>query len=98
MIPGFPVFPERPIITMRRKEMKVFHCWPAILAWSAISVAIQGQGILAQDRGAVVELGGLKARMPAGWVEEKPDDAKCYRQYRLEPVDDDKEYAQVTIC
>jgi hypothetical protein len=78
--------------------MKIFHCWTAILAWSAISVAIQGPGIQAQDRGAVVELGGLKSRMPAGWVEEKPDDAKCYRQYRLEPIDDDKEYAQVTIC
>jgi hypothetical protein len=73
--------------------------WLPLLASSAISLALQGPAVWARisNRGDVVELGGLKARVPADWVEEKPDDARCYKQYRLEPVDDDKDEGRVTV-
>jgi hypothetical protein len=79
--------------------MKNFLYWLPILAGSAISLTLQGPGLWAKvpDRRDVVELGSLKSRVPADWVEEKPDDAQGYKQYRLEPVDDDEYYAQVTI-
>ena len=64
----------------------------------AISLALQGAGVYAQipNRTDVVQLGNLKSRVPADWAEEKPA-AGEYKQYRLEPVDDDKDDAQVTI-
>ncbi len=79
--------------------MKNSLYWLPLLASSAISLVLQGPGVWARvpNRGDVVELGGLKSRVPADWVEEKPDDARCYKQYRLEPIDDDKDYAQVTV-
>jgi hypothetical protein len=72
--------------------------WLLLLASSAISLALQGAGLYAQppNRGNIVQLGNLKSRVPADWVEEKPY-AGDYKQYRLEPIDDDKDYAQVTI-
>jgi hypothetical protein len=87
--------PARPIIVKQEEEMKHALYWLPVLASSAISLALQGASIRA--RGDVVELGGLKFRVPADWMEEKPDDAHCFKQYRLEPVDDDKEDAQVII-
>jgi hypothetical protein len=51
----------------------------------------------AQDRGEVVELGKLKSRVPTAWAAEKPDGPSGYKQYRLEPVGDDKEDARLTI-
>jgi len=79
--------------------MKNYHYWLPLLAWSVISFALQGPGLWARDpsRGDIVELGSLKSRVPADWVEEIPYNARSYKQYRLEPIDDDKEYAQVTI-
>jgi hypothetical protein len=69
------------------------------LALSSALILVQGPDLWARfpDRGDVVELGNLKSRVPAGWVVEKPIDARDYKQYRLEPVDDDKDYVQVTI-
>ena len=74
------------------------YCLP-LLASSAISLALHVHGLWAKDpnRGNVLELGGLKSQVPADWVEEKPDDAKSLKQYRLEPIDDDKEDARVTV-
>ena len=79
--------------------MKNLLHWLPILAWSAISLVLPVPGLWARgpNGGDVVELGSLKSRVPADWVEEKPDDAQGYKQYRLEPVDDDEEYAQVTV-
>ncbi len=79
--------------------MKNYLFWLPLLAWSAISLALQGPGLWARDpnRGDVVELGSLKSRVPAEWLEEKPDEAPCYKQYRLEPVNDDKDDARVTV-
>jgi hypothetical protein len=51
----------------------------------------------AQDTGEVIELGKLKSRVPAGWAKEKPYGPSVYKQYRLEPVGDDKEDARLTI-
>jgi hypothetical protein len=45
----------------------------------------------------VAEIGGLKSRAPADWVEEPPDDPAWYKQYRLEPIDENKAYARVRI-
>jgi hypothetical protein len=70
-----------------------------MLAWSAISPAFQGPGLSASQRnlGNVIELGRLKSWVPADWMEETPDGAQTYKQYRLEPVNDDKYSAYVTI-
>jgi hypothetical protein len=79
--------------------MKTYLYWLPLLAWGAISLALPGPGLWARDRnrGEVVELGGLKSRVPAGWVEEKPDDPQVYKQYRLGAVGEDKEDARLTI-
>jgi hypothetical protein len=70
-----------------------------ILAWTAISFALQGPGLWAKtpQQDDLVELGSLKSRVPADWVEEKPNHAQYYKQYRLEPVSDDKDYAYATF-
>jgi hypothetical protein len=81
------------------EEMKNFLSWLPILGWSAICLSLQGPGLWARapDRDDVVEIGSLKSRVPADWVEEKPDDTQSYKQYRLEPINDDEDYAQVTV-
>jgi hypothetical protein len=73
--------------------------WLSLLAGSAISLGLlePGFGATAQDKGDVVELGGLKSQVPAGWVAEQPDEPQCYKQYRLEPVGDDKEGPRLTV-
>ena len=79
--------------------MKILFYWLPLLAATAVNLALQGPGLLARtpNGGAVVELGGLKSQVPADWVEEKPQDRQRYKQYRLEPIDDDKDYAQVIV-
>src|SRR5262245_45725618 len=73
--------------------------WISLLAGSAISLGIlePGPGATAQDKGEVVELGGLKSRVPAGWVAVKPDQPQFVMQYRLDPINDDKEDARLTV-
>src|SRR5947209_5055330 len=70
--------------------------FPASLA---IGLGLLGLGIRvsAQERGEAVELGKLKSRVPADWAKEKPYEPSCYRQYRLEPVGDDKLPTRLTI-
>jgi hypothetical protein len=48
-------------------------------------------------QGAFVELGKFRSRVPANWAEEIPYDASAYKEYRLEPVNDDKDAARLTI-
>jgi hypothetical protein len=73
--------------------------WSLFPASLAICLGLVGPGCLvrAQDRGEVVELGKLKSRVPADWAREKPDEPSGYKQYRLEPVGDDKDHARLTI-
>jgi hypothetical protein len=70
-----------------------------LVVWGAINLAPQGSVLWARDRngGDVVELGGLKSRAPADWVEERPDNAHGYKQYRLQAVRDDTENVRLTI-
>ena len=79
--------------------MKNSLYWVLLVTATALTLALQGPGLWAgfPSQGDIVELGDLKSRVPADWVREKPDDAQDYKQYRLEPVDDDKDYAQVTL-
>jgi hypothetical protein len=49
------------------------------------------------NTGDVVELGGLKSRVPADWVEERPDDAQDYKQYRLEPFGNSVDSARLSV-
>jgi hypothetical protein len=49
------------------------------------------------DPGEVVELGKLKCRTPADWAKVKPAEPAGYREYRLEPVGDNKTSAQLAI-
>jgi hypothetical protein len=73
--------------------------WLALLTGSVTGLGLLGLGFGAttQDRGDVVELGGLKSRVPADWVGEKPGEPQGTKQYRLEPVGDDKEGARLTV-
>ncbi len=65
----------------------------------ASCLLLLGHGFLlgAQDAGEVVELGKLKSRVPTTWVQEDPYKPSYYRQYRLEPIGDDKDNACVII-
>jgi hypothetical protein len=66
-----------------------------ILAWNPISLGAGGASDT--NGGSFVGIGALKSRVPADWVEEQPDHARWYKQYRLEPVNDDKTTARLTI-
>jgi hypothetical protein len=73
--------------------------WLLFSASIAICFGPLGPGcsVRAQERGEVVQLGKLKSRVPTGWAPEKPDEPSGYKQYRLEPVGDDKDDARLTI-
>jgi hypothetical protein len=94
-----PFLRVRPTLTKRGEKMKNYLYWLSLLAGSAITLALQGPGTRAENpnRGDVVELGGLKSRVPADWVEVEPDDARYYKQYRLAPVGDGVDYSRVTV-
>ena len=79
--------------------MKSYLYGLLLVAWSAISLALPGPGLWARgpDRDGVVELGSLKSRVPADWMEVPPDNPRYYKQYRLEPINDDKYAARVTV-
>jgi hypothetical protein len=70
--------------------------FPASIA-ICLGVVAPGFWARAQERGKVVELGKLKSRVPADWAEQVPYDPNCYKEYRLEPVDEDVEYAHVSL-
>jgi hypothetical protein len=48
-------------------------------------------------KGVEVTIGDLKSRVPADWVEEKPSSRFRVKQFRLQPVKDDKDNAEVVI-
>src|SRR5437868_15471915 len=48
-------------------------------------------------KGTLVKLDGLQSRTPADWQEEKPDNPTRVKQFRLSPIGDDKDNAEVDI-
>jgi hypothetical protein len=64
-----------------------------------MSFALHGSALtpIVATNDNIVQLGGLKSRPPADWVQQPSDDPTWRRQYRLEPVADDKDNADVTI-
>jgi len=67
-------------------------CTLALLALSALALALDSRPVTAQDKkGEVVELDGLKAPIPATWKEEKPDNRMRYLQYWLPSSKDSKD-------
>jgi hypothetical protein len=79
--------------------MKHHLCGLLLGAGSVIGFAFLGPVLWAGDSsgGDVVELGKLKARVPADWVERVPNDPQCLKRYRLEPINDDKDNAFVSV-
>ena len=75
--------------------------------WGAIGFAPQGPALWARapNGSDVVELGGLKSRVPADWAEHVPNYSHYFKQfrlepvkqYRLEPINDDKDDAHVAV-
>ena len=47
--------------------------------------------------GPLVKLDSLESRAPADWHEEKPDNAMRLKQFRLSPIGDDKDHAEIVI-
>jgi hypothetical protein len=78
--------------------MTSYSMWLLLTTWSASGLAFQDPAVGPTDQApGVVDMGGLKSRPPADWVEEPPDDPTWYKQYRLVPIDEDKAYARVRI-
>jgi hypothetical protein len=50
-----------------------------------------------KGKGTLVKLDGLESRTPPGWYEEKPNNRMRLYQFRLSPVGDDKDNAEVVI-
>jgi hypothetical protein len=67
-------------------------CWFAVS--QPDSAAAQAAG---GQQGTVVTLSGLKSTTPAEWAEEAPTSRMRVKQFRLEPVGDDKDKAEITI-
>ena len=51
----------------------------------------------AQGNGTIVTLDGLQSRTPSTWADEPPTSGRRVRQFRLEPIGDDKDKAEVII-
>ena len=51
----------------------------------------------AQGNGTIVTLDGLQSRTPSTWADEQPTSRMRVRQFRLEPIGDDKDKAEVII-
>jgi hypothetical protein len=80
--------------------MKIYLCGLSLLTWATLGLGFQEPAPPAGTprTGEVVDLGGLKSQVPANWLPQGPEDAQCYKQYRLEPIDDDKNRARITVC
>jgi hypothetical protein len=50
-----------------------------------------------RDKPTLVKLDGLQSLTPADWHEEKPDNRMRLKQFRLSPIGDDKDDAEVVI-
>ncbi|HLN31602.1 MAG TPA: hypothetical protein VK395_27925 [Gemmataceae bacterium] len=70
----------------------------ALLALTRLGLAETNPSNRQEDRkGKAVSLGGLESRVPADWVEEDVTKQFRLKQYRLEPINDDKENAELII-
>jgi hypothetical protein len=77
--------------------------------WLLFAAAVVGLGLWSVDPGAgqekssekgkgtLVKLDGVESRTPADWHEEKPNSSMRLYQFRLSPIGDDKDQAEVTI-
>jgi hypothetical protein len=77
--------------------------------WLLLAAAVVAIGLWSVDPGAgqeksndkgkgtVVKLGDLASRTPAAWYEEKPTSAMRLYQFRLSPIGDDKDNAEIVI-
>jgi hypothetical protein len=65
--------------------------------FAALFLACSASTALAQGQGTMVTLDGLQSRTPATWAEEQPTTRMRVRQFRLEPIGDDKDKAEVII-
>lgn len=77
--------------------------------WLLLAAAVVAAGLWSADPGAgqeksgekgkatVVKLGGVESRAPASWHEEKPTNSMRLYQFRLSPIDDDKDNAEVVV-
>jgi hypothetical protein len=68
----------------------------AIGFWSADPGAGQEKSS-EKGKGTLVKLDGVESRTPADWHEEKPNSSMRLYQFRLSPIGDDKDQAEVTI-
>jgi len=78
-----------------------YNAWLRLFAF-ACSTAIMVLSLppaRAQEnrQGTVVTLDGLQSRAPATWAEERPTSDTRVAQFRLEPVNDDKDKAEVVV-
>jgi hypothetical protein len=58
------------------------------------SAGAQDEG---QPKGTIVTLDGLQSWAPGEWAEEPPSRPERVKQFRLEPIGDDKEKAEVIV-
>ncbi len=66
----------------------------AIGFWSVSPSAGQAKQ---KEQGPLVKIDGLESRAPADWQEEKPTNSTRLKQFRLSPIGDDKDNAEVVI-
>src|SRR5690242_20620664 len=70
-------------------------------SWFALPALLLGLALAARgddkDKGAVVEMDGLRSRAPAGWKQETPSNNLRYAQFRLPKQGDDKADAELVI-
>lgn len=72
--------------------------WLALLGAAAVGLNWQSGDANAQEKkGKVVELDGMKAAVPAEWVQEKPANRMRFLQFRLPKVEGDKTDAELYI-
>lgn len=72
------------------------YSWGLVLAIVTLSWLSMPDGALAEDKGAVVEIDGLRSRVPEAWKEEKSGGMR-YAQFRVPKVGNDKDDAELII-
>src|SRR5690348_2065135 len=69
----------------------------ALSLWSVDTIAAQEKQKAKGKAGTLVTLDGLESRAPADWQEEPPTNRTRLKQFRLSPIDDDKDNVEVVI-